>query len=99
MKDILKLIHFIDDEVDGACEYATKAIWYKDHDNSNFAQTFYEMAQQELKHADKLHDMLNVSISKLNDTNECMKDLWECKHAKLIDCIAHAREMVSMFTR
>lgn len=98
MKDILKIVCFIEDEIEGACEYASKALWYKERNKSSIAQAFYEMSQQELKHMDKLHSIFEELLNDVADKPQMLMDVWECKHQALIDKAAGVKQKLSMFT-
>lgn len=54
MKQIKKLSEMIEEELDGAEEYAKAALMHKS-DNPNLAKTFYDIANEEMRHVDMLH--------------------------------------------
>lgn len=54
MKIIKELVEFINEEVDGAEEYAKLAVKYKT-ENPTLAKTFYDISMDEMRHADLFH--------------------------------------------
>lgn len=54
MKQIKKLSEMIEEELEGAEEYAKMALMHKS-DNPNLAKTFYDIANEEMRHVDMLH--------------------------------------------
>ena len=54
MKQIKKISEMIEDELEGAEEYAKMALMHKS-DNPNLAKTFYDIANEEMRHVDMLH--------------------------------------------
>lgn len=54
MKIIKELSEMIEEELDGAEEYAKMALMHK-NDNPNLAKTFYDIATEEMRHVDMLH--------------------------------------------
>ena len=55
MKLIKELTEMIDEELDGAEEYAKCALKYKDS-HSTLAKTFYDVSTDEVRHVNLLHD-------------------------------------------
>lgn len=54
MKQIKKLSEMIEEELEGAEEYAKAALMHKT-DNPNLAKTLYDIANDEMRHVDMLH--------------------------------------------
>ena len=54
MKVIQKITDMINDEIEGAKEYAKCSVKYKE-ENPSLAKVFYDIAEQELRHVDMLH--------------------------------------------
>ena len=54
MKLIKELSEMIEDELDGACEYAKGALKLKE-EHPSLAKTFYDISLDEVKHIDMLH--------------------------------------------
>lgn len=54
MKQIKKISEMIEEELEGAEEYAKAALMHKT-DNPNLAKTFYDIANEEMRHVDMLH--------------------------------------------
>lgn len=88
MKIIKKLAEMIDDELDGACEYAKEALMYKD-ERPGLADTFYKLSMVEMEHMTTLHklvvDMINEYKDKNGDPPDNMMALYNYIHEKQID--------------
>lgn len=54
MRIIEELVDFVDEEIDGAEEYAKLAVKFKS-ENPTLAKTYYDISMDELKHVDLLH--------------------------------------------
>lgn len=81
MERIGELVDGIYDEVDGAERYAKRALKAKTDGEIAYAKTYSEMANQELGHADRLHDMA-VSEIKLaeqqgREAPDGMRKVWD----------------------
>jgi hypothetical protein len=63
MKIIQKLTDYIEDELDGAEEYAKEALLYKE-ENPTLAKSFYEISLEEMRHVDILHSRVVELIEK-----------------------------------
>lgn len=61
MKIIKELSEMIEDELDGAEEYAENALKLKES-NPTLAKTFYDISLDEVKHINMLHDEVKKTI-------------------------------------
>lgn len=61
MKIIKYLSDLITEELDGACEYAKKAVKYKD-DDPTMGKLFYDLSIEEMQHVDRLHNQVVTEI-------------------------------------
>lgn len=88
MKIIEELTEMIDEEVADAEKYAKCALAKKDN-YPMLAQTFYTLANEELKHANMLHDevvkIINDYKSKGNVVPDDMQAVYDYLHDKRID--------------
>lgn len=99
MKKIGKLVKEINEELEGAKRYAERYIEYKVDGDSQMANVFREMAQQELQHADNLHSMAVTVIDKIRAVytpSMEMQEKWDEMHEKYKGCAAEVKRMLSM---
>ena len=66
MKSIKNLIDSIEEELEGAKDYAERALEEKVRGNTTVANHFHEMAQDELKHSGFLHELAVKSADDLS---------------------------------
>jgi ferritin len=101
LKIIKKISSQIHEEAEGAMDYAKMAVHYKD-EYPELARQYAEMAEQELGHANKLHDFVVKFIAKARETVEppkWMLDIWEDEHKEIVEEVAKAKAMISMIQR
>lgn len=99
MTRIKKLAEEIEDELCSAKEYAEESLTYKAKGNSQWSNRYKEMAQDELKHADYIHERAVSEIEELRaiyTPPEEMLEKWESDHKKYIEKAAWIRQMLSM---
>ena len=99
MERIGELVDGIYDEVDGAERYAKRALKAKTDGEIAYAKTYAEMANQELWHADRLHDMA-VSEIKLaeqqgREAPDGMRKVWDWEHGRIVDKTAAVRNLLA----
>lgn len=94
MEKIAKLSDMMHEEIADAKKYAKCALKAKDTDPQD-ARVFAELANQELGHADKLHNMV-VEVMRAGNVPESMQYLWDFEHGKIIDETAEARGLLMM---
>lgn len=98
MKKIQELIDWIDDELDGAKCYAEKYIYYKAKGNQWYSK-FHTMAEDELKHADLIHQLAVEEIDEISNVFKApaeMQKAWDESHVKYVDKAAWIKQMLSM---
>lgn len=98
MTKIKKYVHQINEELDGAKKYAEKYIEYKS-EKPEWSKIYYQMSNDELKHADALHTMVVQEIEKLKETitpPQSMIDKWERAHGEYIENAAWVKQMLAM---
>lgn len=99
MKYIADMVMDIEDEINGAKEYAEKYVYNKAQESPNRARLYLEMAQDELKHAKYTHDIAVEEINKLKEvykpTNEMM-ELWERTHKEYVEKVAWIKVILAM---
>ena len=99
MTKIKKLADEISEELDSAKEYAENHLMYKAKGNDEWSKHFFEMANDELKHADYLHDLAVEEIDELRKVYtppQDMLDKWESDHKKFIEKTAWIKQMLAM---
>lgn len=94
MKIIQDLSHLIEEEIDGACNYAKLALKFKD-ERPQLAQTFYSLTIDEMKHIDILHDeVVKIITEYRNAGNEVPADMqavYDYVHQKEIERVHHIK--------
>lgn len=101
MRIIQMLADEIKDELHGAKTYAKAATRYKT-EMPTLAQTFYTMAQDELKHANMLHTEAVKAIEaqrKIADPPEYMKEFWDEEHAEYVEKFANVKYILEMYSK
>lgn len=87
---IYELLEHMDEELEDAEEYAEYALACAAHNMHN-ASTYQSMAEDELKHFDKLSEMLKAH----KDVGEDMKSYIEMKHAHMLKKRASIKTMIA----
>lgn len=94
MKLIKELSEMIEEELDGACEYAKDALKYKD-DHPALAKAFYDISLDEVKHINMLHDetkkIIEAHRREHGEPPAPMMAVYEYLHDKHIDKLNHIK--------
>ena len=94
MKIIKELSEMIEEELEGAENYAKLAVHYK-ADNPSLANTFYEISTQELRHVTMLHDEVVKCIKsyreKHGDPPPAMQAIYDWQHEKQIEEVSEIK--------
>lgn len=100
MKIIKDLVSMINDELEGAEDYAKAAVEHKESEPA-IASTFYEIATQEMHHVNLLHDRVAETIRKHRDHHgeppAPMMAVYEYLHGKHIDKAAEVKRYLEMY--
>lgn len=99
MKRIKELVDHIDDELEGAKEYAEEYLDRKAHGDQNLAQKYKTMAEDELRHAGVIHDRAVVEIEQLQGVYTPpadMEEAWKASHKKYVEQAAWVKQMLVM---
>lgn len=99
MTKIKILTDHISEELDGAKVYAENYVEQKVKGNSAMANRYKEMANDELKHAAYLHELVVAEITEAERTikaPENMLQRWSEKHAEYVDKSAWVKQMLAM---
>ena len=100
MKHIGEYVEEIDEELCDAKNYAEKAIYWKYEGNANRYKQYYSMSEQELSHANIIHQMAVEDINKMRDQGftapEEMEEIWRQSHAEYVEKTAWIKKMLEM---
>ena len=99
MRHIKKYVEDIEEELEGAKNYAEKYVECKVRGDINKANRYREMAQDELKHSSYLHEWAVDEIPALSKVYTApveMQKKWEEAHAKYVEQVAWIKQMLSM---
>ena len=98
MKVISEMVKHIDEELEGAKEYAESYLMCKAEGKSR-ASTFKQMAQDELNHSINLHSFAVEDIQKLKEAYQPpteMQEMWDKSHKQYIEKVAWIKQMLAM---
>lgn len=88
MKIIKELIEMIDEELEGAENYALCALKYK-YERPALANVFYEISTQEMRHVSMLHEEVAKVIKEHRDKHGAppvaMQSIYDWQHEKHIE--------------
>lgn len=99
MKMIKVLVEQLDEELEGAKEYAEKYVECKVKGNMQRASRYKEMAEDELKHSGYIHEMAVQEIEQLKKVYTApadMQEKWDKSHKEYVERAAWIRQMLLM---
>lgn len=99
MKKIKRFVHTIDDEIESAEHYAEKYIEHKAEGDTSTAEKYKLYAQQELTHAEFIHELASnyiAKVSKIITPPADMKAKWEESHECYIDKVKEIKSILSL---
>lgn len=99
MRMIQKYVEAIDEELEGAKNYAEKYVEHKAKGNSSAATKYKEMAHDELKHAGYEHEWATKEIEELSKVYTPpaeMLEKWEKAHKGYVESVAWIKQMLAM---
>lgn len=99
MKYIKHYVEAIDDEIEGAKEYAEKYVECKAKGNMANATRYKEMANDELKHAMYQHEWAVKEIdeiSKIYTPPTDMMEKWDKAHKEYVEKVAWIKQMLAL---
>ena len=101
MKIIQELIDMIDDELEGAEEYAHQAVALR-AEHPTLAKTYYEISLDEVKHINMLHDEVRSMIEhhrrEHGEPPAAMMAIYDYGHKKNIEEMAEIKAMQAQYT-
>ena len=103
MKVIKTIVENIEEETDGAENYAKLATQYKETDKM-LADVYAKLAAVELDHVNLLHDQVVRIIKEWKAKTEeeppaSMQAIWEYEHERSIDKVAKIKALLEMYKR
>lgn len=99
MRIIEQYVEAIDDELEGAKEYAEKYVECKVKNDMHSANRYKEMANDELKHAAYEHEWAVKEIEEISKVYTApaeMMEKWEHAHKNYVEQVAWIRQMLAM---
>lgn len=100
MKLIQQISEMIEEEVEGACEYAKEALKHKE-DDPMLAKTFYDIAGVELQHVAILHEQVARIIEQHRrehgEPPTAMLAVYNYLHEKQIEKVAKVKYLLAMY--
>ena len=99
MKLIEKMLDHLEDEVDGATEYAEKYLENKAKGDMNRANKFKEMSNDEIKHAGYLFAMDTMDVDDIKKVYQMSADelhAWEHGAKHINEKLALVKQMLTM---
>ena len=100
MKIIQEISEMIDDELQGAEEYAKFALKLRE-DNPGLANAFYDIANQEMNHVNILHEqvvrIIKMHREKHGEPPAAMMAVYDYLHKRHIENLAEARRYQEIY--
>lgn len=99
MRAIKKYVEAIDEEIEGAKEYAEKYVECKAKGDMSKANRYKEMASDELKHAMYQHEWAVVEIEEIGKVFTAPADMmekWEKAHKEYVEKVAWIKQMLAL---
>ena len=99
MRSIKRYVHLIEDELESAKDYGESYLEEKAKGNMPLANRFREMSNDELKHANYLHEAAVVEIEALKKVYKPpieMEKKWEEAHAQYAERASIIKQMLTM---
>lgn len=99
MKMIKDLVDKIDEELEGAKNYAEMYVEYKAKGDTAMASKFHSMAEDEIKHAMIIHDLATKTIEEVGKVFTAppeMQEAWNKSHVAYVDKTAWIRKMMEI---
>ena len=99
MKMIKNLIEQLDEEIEDAQMYAEKYVECKAKGNMQRANRYKEMANDELKHTNYIHEMAVQEIEELKKVYTApvnMQEKWDKSHKEYVEKVAWIKQMLTL---
>lgn len=102
MKEIQEYADQIKSEMKGAKKYAKMALKWKEMGDATKGKYYYDMAQDELKHAMNIHTLAVKAIEEARKTvtpPQYMLDMWDREHEYYMEHAAKIKYMLAEYTK
>lgn len=102
MREIKNMAKQIHEELHGAKEYAIQATAYKEAGNQIAGKAYYEMANDEIKHAMSIHNLVVKLIEETRKTvtpPQYMLDMWNEEHEEYMEEMAKVKYMLAEYAK
>ena len=89
----------IEDELNDSKKFAEAYVQSKVENDSYWMNRFREMAEDELKHSEYIHELVTKKIKSLSEIlvpPQAMLDKWNTAHKDYVEKAAWIRQMLSM---
>lgn len=99
MRAIKKYVEAIEEEIEGAKDYAEKYVECKAKGDMSKANRFKEMASDEIKHAMYIHEWAIAEIEEIKKVFVPPVDMlekWEKAHKEYVEKVAWVKQMLSL---
>lgn len=99
MRSIKNYVEAIDEELEGAKDYAEKYVERKAKGDMQSANRYKEMANDELKHASYIHEWAVKEIDEISKVYTApveMQEAWEKAHKEYVEKVAWIKQMLTM---
>ena len=99
MRVIKVLSKQIEEELEDSNKYIDSALTYKTQ-FPKLAETYIELANEEIGHAERLHKQVVSLISEIQvEIPKFMQELWEEKHIELITKTAQLKTKIELYKK
>lgn len=102
MREIKEYTDEIKEEFEGAKKYAKKAVKCKELGDKETGKMYYDMANDEMRHAMNIHNLAVKAVEKARETvtpPQYMLDMWNEKHDYYMEEVAKIKYMLSEFAK
>lgn len=102
MKEIKDMTAQIKEELEGAKHYAKQAVLLKESGDAQTGKMYYDMANDEIKHAMNIHAMAVKMIEEKRKTvtpPQYMLDMWKEEHDEYLESMAKIKYMLAEFAK
>lgn len=100
MRHVSMLLEQMDDELDGAREYAQRALHLKDEDRE-LAGVYVSLARTELDHYQKLYNQMTRIMtnyrSEHGDMSRELQEFYDWQRTKTMNCMAEVKVLADSY--
>ena len=99
MRHIKQWVETLDEEIEGAKDYAEKCVECKAKGNTARANKFKEMANDKLRHSNYIHEMAVQKIEELKKVYNAPSDMqekWDKAHKEYVEKVAWIKQMLTL---